>query len=280
MRNHFHASAQSLLTLWPYVAAAIALVLFLPHILWQITNGWPTFEFIHNARALKYQGITRLDFLISMVMEMHPLTVPVWIAGLVTLLTGHLKRFRLIGIIWLTAFAILFISGKSKAEYLGPAFPMILAAGGVALENFARRQAWLMFKPAVISLLLLGGVFMAPLYLPVLPVESLIAYSRAIGMMPESAESKRLAELPQHFADQFGFENMAETTARAYHKLSREDRGECMIIALHYGFAGAIDFYREKLDMPRAITTHNSYWLWGPGDRSGKVGCRWDYRRR
>jgi hypothetical protein len=267
----FSKKRKALLKPWPYLAAAIALLLFLPHILWQIANGWPTLEFIHNARALKYQGITRLDFLISMVMEMHPLTVPVWIAGLAALLTGHLKRFRLVGIIWLTAFAILFISGKSKAEYLGPAFPMILAAGGVALENFARRRAWPVFKPAVIGLLLLGGAAYAPNYLPILPVEAYIAYSRALGLTPESAEGKQLAGLPQHFADQFGFENMAETVARVYHALSLPDRSKCIIIASHYGFAAAIDFYREKLNIPGAISSQNNYWLWGPGNKTGTV---------
>ena len=267
----FTEQRKLLLSWWPYLAAAIALLMFLPHVLWQIANGWPTLEFIHHARALKYQGISRLDFLWSLVMEMHPLTVPIWIAGLVTLLAGRLQRYRLIGILYLTAFAILFFSGQSKAEYLGGAFPMVLAAGGVALEAFAERRAWAAFKPAVIGLLVLGGALMAPFALPLLPVESFIAYSRFLGMQPSSAESKELAELPQHFADQFGFENVAETVARAYHNLAQEDRSQCVIIASHYGFAAAIDFYREKFDTPGAICAHNSYWLWGPGYKRGDV---------
>ena len=112
---------------------------------------------------------------------------------------------------------------------------------------------------------------MAPFALPVLPVESFIAYSRFLGMQPPSVEGKELAELPQHFADQFGFENMAETVARAYHNLAQEDRAQCVIIASHYGFAAAIDFYREKFDTPGAICAHNSYWLWGPGPKRGDV---------
>ena len=107
----FTKKRESLLAPWPYVAAGIALLLFLPHILWQIAHGWPTLEFIANARALKYQGITRLDFLTSLVMDIHPLLFPVWIAGLAALLLGSLKRFRILGIIWLTAFAILLIGG-------------------------------------------------------------------------------------------------------------------------------------------------------------------------
>ena len=154
---------------------------------------------------------------------------------------------------------------------LCPAFPVILAAGGVALENYAARRPWRMFKPAVLSVLILGGAVIAPNYLPILPVETYIAYSRVLGTQRKSDEGKRQAELPQHFADQFGFENMAETVARAYHSLSLPDRSKCIIIASHYGFAAAIDFYREKLDIPNAVSTHNNYWLWGPGNKTGTV---------
>ncbi len=75
-------------TPWPYVAAAIAALLFLPHVLWQIHYGWPTLEFIHNATAYKYAGITRGAFLFALCVEMHPLALPVWLTGLGSLLWG------------------------------------------------------------------------------------------------------------------------------------------------------------------------------------------------
>ena len=37
----------------PWLAGTIASVLFLPHVLWQVVNHWPTLEFIHNASADK-----------------------------------------------------------------------------------------------------------------------------------------------------------------------------------------------------------------------------------
>ena len=71
-----------LLTRGPWMAGAIAAVIFLPHVLWQIAHGWPTLEFIRNASRDKMQVNTPLSFLADQVMNMHPLTLPIWVAGL------------------------------------------------------------------------------------------------------------------------------------------------------------------------------------------------------
>lgn len=38
---------------WPWLAAGTALLVFLPHLLWQLAQGFPTLEFIHNATFYK-----------------------------------------------------------------------------------------------------------------------------------------------------------------------------------------------------------------------------------
>ena len=48
-------SRRLLFTRGPWMAGAIAAVIFLPHVLWQIANGWPTLEFIRNASRDKMQ---------------------------------------------------------------------------------------------------------------------------------------------------------------------------------------------------------------------------------
>lgn len=258
-------------TRWPYIAAGIAFALFLPHIIWQIQNGWPTLEFMQNARIVKYHDVSRFDFIVGQFLIQHPFAAPIWIAGLASLLFYRLRGYRAVGIIWLTAFLILLVSGRSKPEYLGPAFPMILAAGGVAIEIYSRQKTWMWFRPAAIGALVINGMISAPFTIPLLPVDSFIRYSQALGMRIESAEKKDLHELPQHYADQFGHENMVATLARAYDRLDLRDRLHCVIFASHYGFAGAIDFYREKYDLPPARASHNNYWLWGPGEKPGNV---------
>ena len=40
-----------LATVWPWAAAAIAFVLFVPHLVWQVQHEWPTLEFMRNLRA-------------------------------------------------------------------------------------------------------------------------------------------------------------------------------------------------------------------------------------
>jgi len=39
----------------------------------------------------------------------------------------------------------------------------------------------------------------------------------------------------------------------------------------NYGRAAAIDVYGARHDLPRAISGHNTYYLWGPRDCTGRV---------
>jgi hypothetical protein len=38
-----------------------------------------------------------------------------------------------------------------------------------------------------------------------------------------------------------------------------------------YPQAGAVDFFGPRYGLPKAISSHNNYWLWGPGDKSGEI---------
>src|SRR5262249_34998379 len=70
----------------PCPAAAIAAALFLPHVLWQIAHGWPTLEFMRNAGSVKMLQNPPLAFLAAQVLNLHPVTLPIWGTGLVALL--------------------------------------------------------------------------------------------------------------------------------------------------------------------------------------------------
>src|SRR5438093_4275901 len=77
--------------------------------------------------------------------------------------------------------------------------------------------------------------------------------------------------LPQQYADMFGWEEMTALVAKAYERLSPEERAKCRVFGQNYGEAGAIDVLGRRLGLPRALSGHNSYWLWGPGDWDGSV---------
>ena len=77
--------------------------------------------------------------------------------------------------------------------------------------------------------------------------------------------------MPAVFQDMFGWEEMVARVADAYHALPHEDRAVAAVNANNYGQAAAIDFFGEDHGLPKAISTHNAYWYWGPRDYTGDV---------
>lgn len=253
-----------LATRWPYAAAATAFLVFSPFIIWNVTHGFAHLEFIRNATAGKYSGLTRLDFLAGQALLLNPVNIAIWLPGLYFLFFDREgRRFRVLGIIYLTALAVLLAGGHSKAEYLGPAYTMLFAAGGVAWERWAvrRRRKWAVTGLATASVL--TSLMLLPFVVPVLPVETFIKYSAALGVKPATPEGKRLSELPQFFADMFGWEGLAQDVSAVYQALPAEERPKTVVLAGNYGEAGALEYYAGRYPLPKVISIHNSYWVWG-----------------
>ncbi len=259
-----------LATRGPWIAGGIAALVFLPHIVWQIAHDWPTLEFIRNATGEKMRSVAIGEFVVSQVRMLHPLVLPIWLGGLGYLLFHRDARpYRFLALIWISVAALLIVNGASRPGYLGPAYPALLAAGGVAVERLLAPQRLRLLRPALIGLLVLGGLLLAPVALPILPVESYIAYAETIGIAPSTSERKELAELPQHFADMFGWTELADEIERVTATLTPQEREVVCVFTYNYGEAGALQTLGRGRGLPPAISGHNNYWLWGPGDCGG-----------
>jgi hypothetical protein len=259
-------------TPWPWAAGGIAALTFAPHLLWQMQNGWPTLEFIRNATGEKMVQVNLGDFAAGQLDMMPPPALLLWLAGLAYVFFHPVgKRYRLLGWVYVTVFLILGLSGSSRANYLAPAYTWLFAAGGVAAEGFLARPRLTWLRPVWLAGILLVGVLAAPLALPVLPVETYMAYAKALGESPSTAERKELGRLGQFYADMHGWPAIVETIAGVYESLPAEDRAAARIFGPDYGVAGAVDLLGRKQGLPPAISGHNSYWLWGPGDWDGRV---------
>ncbi len=253
-----------LATPWPYAAAGIALALFSPFILWNAAHGFPHLEFIRNATAGKYSGLSRLDFVAGQAVLMNPVSLALWIPGLYFLFFGKEgKRWRSLGVIFATAFLVLLANAHSKAEYLAPAYIILFAAGGVALENWASRPRRRWAVSVGTAAFLVSTVVFLPMFLPVLPVQSYVRYAAAIGAKPSTSESKQLSELPQYYADMFGWEELARDVSAVYLSLPESERASTVVFARNYGEAASIEYWAAKYPEPRVISTHNNYWFWG-----------------
>lgn len=254
---------------WVLVGGAVAALIVLPHIVWQFAYGFPTAEFIRNATAYKITAMSPLQFLQAQVLLAGPLTVPIWLAGLGYLLFARAaERYRVLAIAYLAVLALLIVQ-HGKAYYLVPAYAMLLAGGAVAIERATESRRWL--RLVVGTATALGGVVVAPLAIPLLPPETYVRYTETIGVQPPQEERNAIGALPQHFADRFGWENLVATIAHVYHALPLNDQLACAILGSNYGEAAAVDFFGGRYGLPKAISGHNNYWLWGPRGATGEV---------
>lgn len=255
----------------PWLAGIAAFLVFLPHLIWQVVHKWPTLEFIQNATSQKMAAISPLDFLIDQIFTMHPVTFPLWVCGILYyFFYKDGRKYQILGIIYIVVLLLLIINQKSRPGYLAPTYTILFASGAIVFERFFRwlNRKWI--KPVFLISIILAGIITAPLVLPVLPVEKYISYAKNLGQVPSTDENKEVGKLPQHYADMFGWEKMVATIAKVYQGLTEEEKNQAVIFAGNYGEAGAIDFFGKKYNLPKALSGHNNYWLWGTGERSGE----------
>jgi len=271
---------------WLWIAAGIAFLVFLPNLIWNIHHHWPFFELMGNIKASGRDIETGpLQYVGRQILMMQPLVFPIWLAGLLFLFFSRKgKPYRLLAWAYLTTLT-LFILLKGKDYYVAPAYPMLLAAGAIAIEDAIRRskQEWL--KPAAVIVLIAGTVVLLPIAVPVLPVETYLRYQEKLPFkLPRTEKGHLAAALPQYYADNFGWEEMTAAVARVYNSLPPDERAKTAIIGNNFGESGAIDFFGKKYGLPKSIGVHQNYFLWGPRNYTGEImivlGDRPDSLRR
>ena len=258
----------------PWVAAAAALLILLPNLLWQYSHDWPFLQL--NAAAYDGRNLTSgpFSYLLSEVLIVGPLTAPIWIAGLIGFAMWRpLAGGRWLSIAWLVLMAtMLLLHGKSY--YPAAIYPILLAGGAVVIEHLIRRRA---VRTAVLSATALGGALLAPFTLPVLPVESFIAYQGAVARLAGldrgqvKVDNQPTGELPANYANMFGWREMAAAVGQAYAALPPDQRDRAVFFARNYAEAAAIDVFGPAWNLPAAISANNNYFLWGPHDHDGSV---------
>ncbi len=251
---------------WMWAGGALAAAIFAPHLAWQALHEWPTLEFMQRASAEKNLPIGPLDFFAGQILLLHPAALPLWLFGLgCLLLAPSLAAVRPLGVAYPVIFALL-VMQRGKVYYLGPIYPILLAAGAVVFDSVAarRRRGWQL--PAYAALYVVAGIAILPMAVPVLPVESFIAYQRAIGVSEPRMERHELGALPQLYADMHGWQDLVDTVARVHNAMEPQLRERSVVLVRNYGEAGAIEFLGKLRGLPRVISGHNNFYLWGPGD--------------
>jgi len=230
-----------------YLAAALALLLFSPNLLWQVQHDWPLLAHMEELRRTQLVNVSLGRFLL-----MQPLML---FGGMVTALAGLIYSFRqkassVLGIAYLITLALLLLL-SGKPYYLLGAYPALFVLGGLALERGLRQKAArraYVIASAVLSLVLL------PYSLPVLSLPQMEKYSaymdRTLGLSaPLIWEDGQRYTIPQDYADMHGWDEMAERVAKVYHSLPDSLQENCLLLGGSYGHAGTINHHRKRLQL-------------------------------
>jgi hypothetical protein len=231
---------------WFLAGAVIAALFTVPDIWWQAQHQWATIAMSH-ALAQENGGLANIaGFVIGQLVMSALALVGVWVAGLRFLWRSGRPLWR--ALVW--AYAILFVffavTTGGKIYYLAGAYIYLLAAGAVAIDG------WLDTRAGRLRRLLLGTavttLLAVPLVLPVLPAGD-VGWTQKIN--PVLAES-------------VGWPQLVGTVRTAWSSLPAGQRAGAVIFTSNYGEASAINVLGTGL--PEAVSGHNTYWWWGPGN--------------
>jgi hypothetical protein len=258
---------------WIWIGGIIALLIFLPNLVWNIQHHFPFVELMRNIRtSARDVRLSPLGYIGTQIFMMTPATFPCWFLGaFYFFFWKDGKPFRVLGWSFLTVLAV-FIVLHGKDYYAAPAYPIVLAGGAIALEGIAARQHCAWVRPAIVALVLLFTLAFLPTVAPVLSPSEYLIYQAKLPFRPPAEEHSHMLEpLPHYYSWDFGWPEMVQAVARVYNRLPPEERAKTAIFANNFAEAGAIDLLGPKYGLPKAIGNHQTYWLWGPRNYSGET---------
>ncbi|MBD3232487.1 MAG: phospholipid carrier-dependent glycosyltransferase [candidate division Zixibacteria bacterium] len=249
---------------WFYISILIGGLISLPLIIWQIQNDFLSLQFFMDPTRRGGLNVYSVYYLIGQVLYHHPLNFPLLLMGLYFFFFGGGRRYRIFGWVYVIGFSVFFIT-KAKVYYMSPIYPFIFAGGAVVLGSFINKLNSKWVKPAIITVMILGGIITAPAFLPVFPEDNMRQYINYIRLIGYS----NLPEAKYIIKDMRGWETLAERVAEVYYGLTPEKRESCVILADYYPETSALNLFGDKYGLPPVYSRHNNYFLWGKGNING-----------
>ncbi|MGB8030021.1 MAG: glycosyltransferase family 39 protein [Terracidiphilus sp.] len=253
---------------WCAAGVALLILLALPNLIWQWVHHFPTYEMLNNiAHSDKNIKLPPLAFLMAQVSILLIFAAPLWIGGLAWLAFARKARpWRFVALTYVV-FLVMMMALHAKHYYVAPFYPVLFAAGAVALGAVTRRQWPSTAYSAVLALMLIAVT--APLMLTILPPDKYSTYT--VHFLARDTKSEKYSSpLPQYLSDRFGWPQMVEGFAARYNALPSNVRAQTGIFCRNYGEASAVNVLGPKYGLPTAISGHQNYYYWGWNGYTGE----------
>jgi hypothetical protein len=259
---------KDLLTPWPWLGAALCLVIVAPYLLWQSANQWPTLEYWTRYGTLRVYQASISQYLTNILIYVSGLLLPLWAAGLYRIfrrLDG--VNYSFLGVLFLVTLILLFVLHAS-GRMIGELFMPLLAAGAVFVEEKLAGLRWeTAGKVAATAYLVVVGILIIPLALPILSVDLFPVYANTFKFLepPLMEFNGSGSSTSPLIPGRLGWDELVRDVAGVYTELPAEDRASAGIYADSYPPAGAIDELGPQYGLPHAVSGSLTYYLWGPG---------------
>ncbi len=242
---------------WLWSGALLALLIWLPNLVWEFQNHWISLYFLASIHTRDVQAGQASSFLVEQVeFNLNPVMLFLVISGLYYFFFAPAgQRYRVMGWMYVVPFVLLLLV-QGNGYYLAPAYPMLAAGGATWWEQRITRirsQRWsLTWRRATWGVLSVFAVFLIAIELPVAP----------LGSAWWDVVSKSNTQLKS----EVGWQQLAQQVAQVYNSLPDSEKAHAAILALSSGEIGSIDLYGPAYGLPHVISGFDSYWQYGYGN--------------
>lgn len=255
-------------------AALLALLIFLPNLLWQLNHHLPVINHMKTLQKQQLDYNKPADFIMQELM-INGIALFVWLTGFIFLLFSvRLHKFQFLAISFVLIFTFLLVM-NGKSYYLFGAYPMLFAAGGFGFERWLKASGYAL-RALVIAIFTLPNLLLLPMWLPVLPLNQTLAFFRfADRYLPFSRfattwEDLKIHPTTQDYADMLGWDEMTTQVNQAWQSLTPQQQAHTQIYADNYGEAGAIHHLGKQYGLPDVSSLNSSFTLWAPDNLDGQ----------
>ncbi len=238
---------------WFWYGVLAAALIAVPNLIWLARHHFITLQMEHFIHARDIR-LGRTDHFYADQLKYTMFAFPIAVTGLVSLLRS--VRFRLLSALFLAPL-VLFTTLRGRGYYMLSAYPVLFAAGCVALERAlsgARQATRIALRSVIVAALCLDVAAMVWAYLPIWPPHS----PAWTWQMANNGDS----------ADEVGWPELVAQVAAVRDTLPAADLPRLGILVHNYGEAGAIALYGPQYRLPTPISSTNSFFFrgWGPYD--------------
>lgn len=246
---------------WLWAGVALAVLIVLPNIVWQIEHHLVTLDYLKSIHTRDIGGGRTDYFLLGQLWKnAHPVVVPLWLAGLWYLLVAPSgRRLRMLGLMYVIPLVVLTVL-RGRDYYLAPVYPMLIAVGAFKREEWMRTlspRSAASVRGTTWWALASGGVIAAALSMPVAPLNS--PWWRVANAVNGN------------FDMEVGWPEMVAAVATIRDSLPADERTRLGVWAGDDGGAGAVNLYGPAYGLPPAFSGMNSNWQRGYGEKGPEV---------